>query len=51
MTSNREAIRRLFKAGWDRTGNQPPMPGIYPDNLAPIIRTAPDGEREVVNAR
>jgi hypothetical protein len=33
MTTNVEAIRRLFNVdpSHDRTGNRPPMPGIYPD--------------------
>jgi putative SOS response-associated peptidase YedK len=28
-----------------------PMPGIFPDFLAPIVRNAPDGVRELTRAR
>jgi putative SOS response-associated peptidase YedK len=34
----------------DRTGNMPPLPGIYPDYAAPIVRNQPDG-RELTMAR
>ena len=35
----------------DTTGNLPPMPGVFPDYLAPIVRNAPDGMRELMKAR
>lgn len=35
----------------DRTGNQPPLPAIFPDQMAPVVRTAKDGVREVVTMR
>jgi putative SOS response-associated peptidase YedK len=35
----------------DTTGNLPPLPGVFPDYLAPIVRNAPDGVRELVMAR
>jgi len=35
----------------DTTGNLPPMPGVFPDYLAPIVRNAPDGVREMTKAR
>ena len=35
----------------DATGNLPPMPGIFPDYPAPIVRNAPDGVRELTMAR
>jgi len=35
----------------DTTGNLLPLPGIFPDYEAPIVRTAEDGEREVTKAR
>ncbi len=34
----------------DRTGNLPPLPGIFPDYTAPIVRNYPQG-RELVLAR
>jgi putative SOS response-associated peptidase YedK len=35
----------------DLTGNLPPLPAIYPDTLAPVVRTGTDGIREVVMMR
>lgn len=35
----------------DMTGNLPPMPGVFPDYSAPIVRNAPDGVRELMLAR
>jgi hypothetical protein len=34
----------------DRAGNLPPLPGIFPDYSAPIVRNQPDG-RELTLAR
>jgi putative SOS response-associated peptidase YedK len=45
---SQEAIRQLFRVERDRTGNQPPLPGNLPDQLAPVIRTAHDGVREMI---
>lgn len=50
MTTNVEAIRRLFSALNSRVGNLPSMPGIFPDYPAPIVRNIPDG-REITMAR
>ena len=38
MLKSQEAMRRLFDRLHDRAGNMPPLPGIYPDYSAPIIR-------------
>jgi putative SOS response-associated peptidase YedK len=51
LTKSQDAIRRITKAMRDRTGNLPPLPDIFPDYAAPIVRTAEDGERELVKAR
>lgn len=51
MTTNRDAIQQLAKAFNQSVGNLPPLPGIYPDYLAPIVRLNADGEREIVLAR
>ena len=40
-----------FRARHNRTGNLPLFPGIFPDQLAPIVRNSADGERELVMAR
>ena len=50
MTTNQDAIRRLFGALNSRVGNLPPMPGMFPDYPAPIVRNAADG-RELAMAR
>ena len=43
MTKNQDAMRQLFRVRHDRTGNLPPLPGIFPDGMAPIIRRGADG--------
>jgi putative SOS response-associated peptidase YedK len=50
MTKNQDAIRNLFKVSKDSAGNLPPMPGIFPDYAAPIVRNADSG-RELTMAR
>jgi putative SOS response-associated peptidase YedK len=50
MTKPQDAIRAIYRVVRDRTGNLPPMPGIFPDYPAPIIRFA-DGDRELTTAR
>lgn len=51
MVRNQEAIRRLFRAKRDTTGNLPPFPAIFPDTMAPVVFTAADGERELTLMR
>lgn len=50
LTRGQAAIREMTRAMVDRTGNLPPLPGIYPDYHAPIIRNGLVG-RELVMAR
>jgi putative SOS response-associated peptidase YedK len=50
VTKGQQAIRELTRAMVDRTGNLPPLPGIFPDYAAPIVRNQPDG-RELTMAR
>lgn len=38
MTTNQEAIRRLFDIMNDEAGNLPSLPGIFPDGVAPVVR-------------
>lgn len=38
-------IRASFGVSVDRVGNLPPLPGIFPDQRAPIVRAAEDGQR------
>ena len=51
LTKGQAAIRDLFRARHDRTGNLPLFSGIFPDQMAPIVRNGTDGERELVTAR
>jgi putative SOS response-associated peptidase YedK len=51
VTKGQAAIIAITRAMRDRAGNLPPMPGIFPDYLAPIVRNAPDGVRELMMAR
>ena len=50
MNRTRDEVRSLAKALRDLTSNQPPLPSIFPDYQAPIVRTV-NGVREVSNAR
>jgi putative SOS response-associated peptidase YedK len=50
-TKGQAAIRVLFRTAHDRTGNLPAFPGIFPDQLAPIVRNSAEGDRELVMAR
>ncbi len=50
-TKGPQAIRDLARAMRDTTGNLPPLPSIFPDYLAPIVRNAPDDVRELTMAR
>jgi putative SOS response-associated peptidase YedK len=50
VTKGQAAIRELTEAMIDNTGNLPPMPGIFPDYAAPIVRSQKAG-RELMMAR
>jgi putative SOS response-associated peptidase YedK len=50
LVAGQQAIRDLSSVMIDRTGNLPPLPGIFPDYSAPIVRNHADG-RELVMAR
>lgn len=43
MTKGQVAIRELAKVWQDRTGNMPPLPGIFPDYSAPVVWNDEDG--------
>jgi putative SOS response-associated peptidase YedK len=51
VTKSQTAIIELTRAMRDKTGNLPPMPDIFPDQMAPVVRNAPDGMRELMMAR
>ena len=48
---SQEELRRLFHVKRDAAGNLPPLPAIYPDALAPIVRIGDDGARELMMMR
>jgi putative SOS response-associated peptidase YedK len=51
LTKGQAAIIELARATRDHTGNLPPLPGIFPDYPAPVVRNGADGVRELVMAR
>jgi putative SOS response-associated peptidase YedK len=50
ITTNQEAIRALFPVVNRYVGNLVPMPGVFPDYPAPVIRNA-GAERELIMMR
>jgi putative SOS response-associated peptidase YedK len=50
ITTNQEAIRALFRVMNHYVGNLPPLPGVFPDYHAPVVRNAVT-ERELVMMR
>jgi hypothetical protein len=35
LNKGQDHIAREFRVNWDDTGNLPPLPGIFPDMMAP----------------
>src|SRR6201991_3504909 len=50
ITTNQAAIIALFRVVNRYVGNLAPMPGVFPDYSAPIVRTGSEG-RELTTAR
>ena len=50
ITTNQAAISALFRVVNRYVGNLAPMPGVFPDYMAPIIRNGLEG-RELATAR
>src|SRR3981189_3826582 len=50
IPTNQAAIIALFRVINRYVGNLPPMPGVFPDYPAPVVRNA-GGEREMVMMR
>src|ERR1035437_9386893 len=50
ITTNQAAIAALFRVMNRYVGNLPPMPGVFPDYPAPVVRND-QGEREMVVMR
>jgi putative SOS response-associated peptidase YedK len=51
ITTSQAAIIAFTRAMRDTTGNLPPLPGIFPDYKAPVVRNASDGTRELAMLR
>ncbi|WP_119422135.1 SOS response-associated peptidase [Desertibaculum subflavum] len=50
VTKGQQAIRDFTRAVVDKTGNLPPLPGVFPDYAAPIVRNIGE-DRELAMAR
>ncbi|WP_102958152.1 SOS response-associated peptidase [Mangrovicella endophytica] len=50
VTKGQAALLAFTRAAFDRTGNLPPMPGIFPDYPAPVVRNG-EGGRELTLMR
>jgi putative SOS response-associated peptidase YedK len=50
ITTNQEAIRALFRVLNRYVGNLAPMPGVFPDYPAPVVRNS-GAERELILMR
>jgi putative SOS response-associated peptidase YedK len=50
ITTNQEAISRLFRVVNRYVGNLAPMPGVFPDYPAPVVRNA-GADRELTMMR
>ena len=50
ITTNQAAISALFRVVNRYVGNLAPMPGVFPDYKAPIVRNGAEG-RELATAR
>jgi putative SOS response-associated peptidase YedK len=51
ITSSQQAIREFSRATRDRAGNLPPLPGSFPDSMAPVVFNGAIGERELTMMR
>jgi putative SOS response-associated peptidase YedK len=48
--TTQEAMRRAFEVSRDSAGNVPPLPAIFPDQMAPVVRLH-KGECELIRMR
>ena len=49
LTTNHQAILRLFRVLPNRAAHTEPRDAIFPGHIAPVVRMSEDGERELVN--
>src|SRR3712207_838775 len=48
--TTQETMRRAFEVTRDNAGTVPPLPAIFPDQMAPVVRMH-EGERELLRMR
>ncbi|MFC4171368.1 SOS response-associated peptidase [Microvirga sp. GCM10011540] len=48
--TTQQALRETFQIAEDRAGNIPPLPAIFPDQMAPVVRNS-DAGRELIQMR
>lgn len=51
MMKGRAQVAAIVRAMTDRNNNQPPMSGVYPDYLAPVVTRSEEGGREMRDMR
>lgn len=51
LSKHQAGIRQIVDAMTPAVGNFPPLPGVFPDYPAPIVRTGPTGGLELAMAR
>src|ERR1700709_2745702 len=51
LTKGQAAIIACTRAMRDTTGNLPSLSAVFPDSMAPVVRNAADGVRELAMAR
>lgn len=51
LSKHQAGIRQMVQAMTPEVGNFPPLPGIFPDYAAPIVRSNAAGERELAMCR
>lgn len=51
LSKHQSGILQMVQAMTPDVGNFPPLPGIFPDYVAPVIRTNPTGELELAMPR
>jgi putative SOS response-associated peptidase YedK len=50
-TRSQEEAARIYRALYDDVGNLAPLPAVFPDQLAPVVTTTRDGERQLTMMR
>lgn len=43
ITKGQQAIRDMYRAATDTAGNLPPLPGVFPDQMAPVVCNGGEG--------